>query len=107
MGTQTNKPTILVTGSSGQIGRHIVKNLERTQDVSIRLSSRREAEVQRLKSDGKEAVYLDLDNPRTFGVALAGVDRLFLLTGYTVAMLVQSKTLIDAAKKAGVRHIVH
>ena len=39
--------------------------------------------------------------------ALAGVDRLFLLTGYTVDMLVQSKTLVDAAKKAGVRHIVH
>jgi len=32
---------------------------------------------------------------------------LFLLTGYTVDMLVQSKTLVDAAKKAGVRHIVH
>ena len=38
---------------------------------------------------------------------LAGVDRVFLLTGYTVAMLTQSKTLVDAAKKAGVRHIVH
>lgn len=34
-------------------------------------------------------------------------DRLFLLTGYTVAMVTQSKTLVDAAKKAGVKHIVH
>ena len=46
-------------------------------------------------------------SPRTFGPALASVDRLFLLTGYTVDMLVQSKTLVDAARKAGVAHIVH
>jgi hypothetical protein len=35
------------------------------------------------------------------------VDRVFLLTGYTVAMLVQSKAFVDAAKKARVQHIVH
>jgi uncharacterized protein YbjT (DUF2867 family) len=39
--------------------------------------------------------------------ALAGVDRVFLLTGYTVDMLVHSKAVIDAAKLAGVQHIVH
>jgi NAD(P)H dehydrogenase (quinone) len=48
-----------------------------------------------------------MDDPRTFALAMAGVDRLFLLTGYTVAMVTQSKTLVDAAKKAGVKHIVH
>jgi uncharacterized protein YbjT (DUF2867 family) len=45
--------------------------------------------------------------PAAFGSALAGVDRLYLLTGYTVAMVNQSKTLVDAAKKAHVQHIVH
>ena len=64
-------------------------------------------EVERLRGEGKEAVHLDLDDPSTFALALAGVDRVFLLTGYTVAMLTQSKTLVDAAKKAGVKHIVH
>ena len=38
---------------------------------------------------------------------LKGVERLFLLTGYTVDMLVQSKAIVDEAKKAGVKHIVH
>lgn len=52
-------------------------------------------------------MFLDLDDPKTFAFALAGVDRVFLLTGYTVAMLTESKTLVDAAKKAGVSHIVH
>jgi NAD(P)H dehydrogenase (quinone) len=31
----------------------------------------------------------------------------FLLTGYTVAMLAQSKAFVDAARKARVQHIVH
>jgi hypothetical protein len=52
-------------------------------------------------------VLLDLDEPRTFGAALSGVDRVFLLNGYSVEMLVQSKTLVDAARKAGVQRIVH
>ena len=107
MNTSSNKPTVLVLGSSGQIGQLVVKELEQSSDVNLRLSSRRPQEVERLRGEGKEAVYLDLDDPQTFPLALAGVDRLFLLTGYTVAMVTQSKTIVDAAKKAGVRHIVH
>ena len=107
MDTSSKKPTVLVLGSSGQIGQLVVKELEQSSDVNLRLSSRRPQEVERLRGEGKEAVYLDLDDPQTFPLALAGVDRLFLLTGYTVAMVTQSKTIVDAARKAGVRHIVH
>src|SRR5438309_4097213 len=39
--------------------------------------------------------------------ALNNVTSIFLITGYTVDMLVQSKSLIDAAKRNGVTHIVH
>ena len=38
---------------------------------------------------------------------LEGVERLFILTAYTVDMLKQSKALIDQARKSGVKHIVH
>jgi NAD(P)H dehydrogenase (quinone) len=107
MNTISKKPTVLVLGSTGQIGKMIVKELEQSADVQIRLSSRRLEEVERLQREGKDAVYLDMDDPRTFALAMVGVDRLFLLTGYTVAMVTQSKTLVDAAKKAGVKHIVH
>ena len=102
-----SKPTVLILGSTGQIGQLVVKALSQTQKVQIRLCSHRQEQVEEWGGQGKEAVYLDLDEPRTFAEALAGVDRLFLLTGYTVAMLVQSKTIVDAAKKAGVQHIVH
>jgi len=99
-------PTVLVLGASGTIGRQVVTALE-GQAVNVRITSRNQETVEQLRRDGKDGHYLDLDDPRTFALALAGVDRVFLLTGYTVAMLTQSKTLVDAAKKAGVRHIVH
>jgi len=99
-------PTVLVLGASGTIGRQVVKDLG-GQAVNVRITSRNQETVEQLRREGQDCKYLDLDDPRTFALALAGVDRVFMLTGYTVAMLTQSKTLVDAAKKAGVRHIVH
>lgn len=102
----THTPTVLVIGATGTIGKQLVKDLD-GKAVNVRVTSRNHEMVKQLQNESKDAVHLDLDDPRTFALALAGVDRLFLLTGYTVAMLAQSKTLVDAAKKAGVRHIVH
>lgn len=99
-------PVILILGSSGTIGKQVIKELE-GKSVNLRITSRKQEEVDRLRSEGQDCRFLDLDDPTTFALALAGVDRVFLLTGYTVGMLTQSKTLVDAAKKAGVRHIVH
>jgi uncharacterized protein YbjT (DUF2867 family) len=104
----SQQPTVLVIGATGQTGRLIVAEFDRDPgNVRLRLAARKQADVETMRAAGKEAVRLDLDDPQTFGAALAGVDRLFLLTGYTVDMLVQSKTLVDSAKKAGVSHIVH
>jgi NAD(P)H dehydrogenase (quinone) len=107
MSHRSEKSKILVLGSTGQIGYLVVRELKQSSDVRLRLYSRRLSEVERIQKEGKEAVHLDLDDPKTFALALAGVERAFLLTGYTVAMLTQSKTFVDAAKKAGVKHLVH
>jgi len=101
------KAKVLVIGCTGQTGRLIVNQLENNSKVDLRYSSRRAEQVEKWKSEGKDAVLLDLDESRTFGTALADVDRVFLLTGYTVDMLLQSKNLVDAAVKAGVSHMVH
>jgi NAD(P)H dehydrogenase (quinone) len=101
------KPIILTLGVTGQVGRLVADHLRQSQSVQLRVTSRRENDLPELKKEYGDAVYMDLDDPRTFAAAFAGVDSLFMLTGYTVAMLVQSKALVDAAKKAGVKHIVH
>ncbi|KAF2852973.1 NmrA family protein [Plenodomus tracheiphilus IPT5] len=105
--SSSKKPTVLVLGSTGQIGKLIVQELAHSSDVHLRLSARRPEKVEEMRKEGKKAVHLDLDDPKTFALALSGVDRVFLLTGYTVAMLTQSKTFIDSAVRAGVKHIVH
>jgi NAD(P)H dehydrogenase (quinone) len=75
--------------------------------VHVRLGVRSAVDIERFRGEGRDVVHFDLDDPRTFGAAIAGVDRLFMLTGYTVAMTHHSKTLVDAAPKAGVTHIVN
>jgi NAD(P)H dehydrogenase (quinone) len=104
----SQQPTVLVIGATGQTGRLILAEFDRDPgNVRLRLAARKQADIEKMQAAGKDSVHFDLDDPQTFGTALAEVDRLFLLTGYTVDMLVQSKTLVDAARKAGVRHIVH
>lgn len=56
---------------------------------------------------GIATVLLDFDDESTHLSALQGIDRILIVTGYTVDMLRQSKTLLDSAKKAGVKHVVH
>ena len=104
----STKPVVLVIGTTGTVGQHLLADFDRDPgNVQVRWAARRTEQVGELVAAGRDAVRLDLDDPSTFAHALHGVDRVFLLTGYTVAMLTQSKTLVDAAVKAGVSHIVH
>lgn len=101
-----DKRVIMVLGATGQVGGLLAKQLKDKSSVQVRVTTRRKDQIEALKKQYGDAVYLDLDDARTFASALKGVDGLFLLTGYTVDMLVQSKSLVDAALAAGVKHIV-
>lgn len=105
---EASKPRALVLGSTGRIGSMLVANLERmSHAVQVVYSSRTREQVEAWRGEGKEAVYLDLNDARSFPAALAGVDRLFLATAYNVDMVHQSKTIVDAAAEATVKFIVH
>jgi NAD(P)H dehydrogenase (quinone) len=102
------KPRVLVLGASGLTGSAIASILDNgSADIEVVRAARNKEKVERWKRDGKQAVHLDLDDARTFPGALQGIDRLFLLTGYTIAMLHQSKTIVDAAADSDVSFIVH
>jgi uncharacterized protein YbjT (DUF2867 family) len=104
----SDKPTVLVLGSTGQLGGLVASELAGDDRIHLRVTSRRDDQLELLRERfSAEAVPLELDDPRTFPSALAGVDVVFLITGYTVDMLVQSKAIVDAAVVAGVQHIVH
>ena len=99
---------ILVTGATGTVGGAVLRSLAAARpDVRVLGASRSPAGDAAIVAAGHRPVRLDFDAPQTLGPALDGVDALFLATGYTVDMLVQSKRVLDAAKVAGVRHVVH
>jgi NAD(P)H dehydrogenase (quinone) len=97
-------PRILILGATGQVGGAIIPLLKDHAEVAIIAAARVPKKAEHF---GVPVVHLDLDRIETFAPALNGVDRLFLATGYTVDMLRQSKDLINAAKQAGVKQIVH
>src|SRR5690349_2350115 len=102
-----SKPVVLLLGATGQVGKLLADNLRDNDSLELRVTSRKQDRLAELAKKYKKSVYIDLDDPQSFSKALQGVNSLFLLTGYSVAMLVQSKTIIDAAIKASVEHIVH
>ena len=53
-----------------------------------------------------ETVAFDYEDRSTYAAALRGVTSVLLVTTYTVDMLVHSKLFTDAAKAAGVKHMV-
>src|ERR1700756_4318222 len=97
---------LLVLGVTGQVGKLVAKNLRRSE-ANFSVGTRRKANLRELADQFGTSRFIDLDDPRTFDEALENITGIFLITGYTVDMLVQSKSLIDAAKRNGVTHIVH
>jgi NAD(P)H dehydrogenase (quinone) len=105
---QNTKPRVLVLGSTGLTGGAIAARLDDVSDeVEVVRAARNPETVARWQEEGRSAVHVDLDDARTFPAALEAIDRLFVMTGYTVAMTHQTKTITDAAADAGVGHIVH
>ena len=103
-----NRPRILVLGATGRTGKAVVQELKsRQEEFEVVLASRNHKQVEEWKQAGTSAVYIDLEDARTFFPALEGIDGLYLTTGYTVAMVHQCKNLVDAAADAGVGFIVH
>src|SRR5216683_4313961 len=97
---------LLVLGVTGQVGQLVARHLRRSE-AHFTVGSRRKANLAELADHFGASRFIDLDDPRTFDEALNNITGIFLITGYTVDMLVQSKSLIDAAECNGVNHIVH
>ncbi len=88
---------ILVTGSTGKVGKELVRKLQGAK-ARFRVGARSPQKV-----SGMEAVAFDLDRPDTFEPALAGIEKLFLLSSGGTE---REGPAVDAAKKARVKHIV-
>jgi uncharacterized protein YbjT (DUF2867 family) len=98
---------ILITGATGQVGTRTIDRLLKDENVRVVAAVHTPQKATSFKERGILTAILDLDDETTHLPALQGIHTLFVLTGYTVDMLKQSKALLDNAKKAGVEHVVH
>ncbi|MBD1394215.1 SDR family oxidoreductase [Mucilaginibacter glaciei] len=105
--SNTKRPRVLITGATGQVGSKTIANLLSNKELEIIAAVHSPQKVAAFNARGIETVILDFDDESTYTAALQGVDRLLIVTGYTVDMLRQSKAILDSAKKAGVQHVVH
>ncbi|HWT00154.1 MAG TPA: SDR family oxidoreductase [Pyrinomonadaceae bacterium] len=97
--------TILVTGATGTVGSFLVRKLG-AAGVRARALVRSRDKAEAVESLGLEAAVGDLDKPLTLAPALAGVERVFLLSAPEERQAELQNNLVRAARDAGVRHVV-
>lgn len=96
---------ICVTGASGTLSSEVIRQLESAK-VPFRGAyfSNKQAEAARAR--GLEAVIIDYNRPATLRTAFQGCDKLFLLGPNALNQSDLERNAVEAAKAAGVRHIV-
>lgn len=98
-----------VTGASGKLGRLTVQKLLETCDpADIVAIARDPAKVADLEAAGVEVRQADYEDAAAVRAAVAGLDRLLLVSSSEVGKrFPQHKNVIDAAKAAGVKQVIY
>jgi uncharacterized protein YbjT (DUF2867 family) len=97
---------VLVTGAAGLSGSIVIREFAR-QKAPVRALVRSRAKARALETlPTVEIVEGDMLRPEKLGAVLDGVDRVLMISSSNPQMVETQCTFIDAAKKAGVRHIV-
>lgn len=101
--------TIIITGASGNFGRCAAELLlETIPPGDLVLVSRTPDKLSDLATRGCIVRHGDFDDPASLVAAFEGGDRLLLISGTRVGKRIpQHGAAIDAARQAGMRHIVY
>jgi uncharacterized protein YbjT (DUF2867 family) len=96
---------ILVTGATGTVGRNVIACLSR-KNAPTRAAVRDTAKARREFGEAIEISAFDFEDVASFAPALEGIDKVFVLPPLIPNEVEVTNALVDAAKSAGVRHIV-
>ena len=97
---------ILVTGATGLNGKELLRVLS-ARGVAVRALVRNPARAEAIAAlPNVEIVQGDMAHPETLAAGLRGVDRAMLISSSDPIMLDVQTNFIDAAKQAGVKHVV-
>ncbi|MER5372393.1 SDR family oxidoreductase [Streptomyces sp. NPDC002553] len=97
--------SIVVTGATGHLGRHVVEQLlEKVPAEQITAVVRSEAKAADFAARGVKLAIADYNTPETFDGLFAAGDRVLLISGneFDKGRPQQHQVVIDAAKAAGV-----
>jgi uncharacterized protein YbjT (DUF2867 family) len=97
--------TILVTGATGNVGRHVVGELQR-RGARVRAFVRDAVRARSLLGSDVDVAVGDFDDAASVRRALAAVDRIFLASPNAPRQVGRETTVIDCAVASGVRRIV-
>ena len=95
---------IVVTGATGRLGRLVVRGLlDKVPAEQIAVAVRSPEKAADFAARGVQVRTADYDRPETLNTALAGADKLLLVSGSEVGRRVpQHKAVVQAARQAGV-----
>ena len=97
---------ILITGATGLNGSELVRRLS-AKGIPSRALVRNPAKAQILASlPNVEVVEGDMARPDSLTEALRGIERAMLISSSDPTMIETQSSFIDAARRAGVRHVV-
>jgi len=96
---------ILVTGAGGTVGSEVVRQLQ-AAGAQFRAAYHNQKKTDAARANGIDATVIDYTQPETLHSALAGVEKLFLLSGGAPDQTQRELNAVEAAKAAGVKHIV-
>jgi uncharacterized protein YbjT (DUF2867 family) len=96
---------ILVTGATGTNGRLVVQSLLRA-GAAVRAMVQSTGKAADLAQAGAQVVAADFDKPETLRAALEGIERCLLLSAVDQRLVEREARFVEAAKNAGVRHLV-
>ena len=102
----TKSPKILITGATGNIGKELTKYLS-SKGVPFRAMVRSVQNAHELADlPEAELVEGDFNDPKSLHNALTGIEKAFLLTNSSELAERQQTEFVNAAKLAGIKHIV-
>lgn len=96
---------ILLTGASGTVGSEVARQLKE-KGIPFRAMIRSPEKARQVDGPGVQIVYGDLAKPKSLIGVLEGVKKVFLLSPANPKMVQWQTNLIQAARDAGIDHIV-
>ena len=101
--------TTIVTGATGSFGRLLTAQLlEHLHPAELILTTRTPSALAKLAARGAHVRYADFDKPDTLVRAFEDGDRMLLISTLSVGRRArQHRNAIEAAMKAGVKHIAY